>query len=292
MGDQGFTFKVNPLFLCLLAVFVLLGRGVEVLLAFGLVAIHELVHILAARRAGYPVKRLELFPFGGVVEYGGLLAMDPGREIWISLVGPLFNLIAAAGIFALLYFEIISAYYYINLLLHYNLLLGAFNLLPALPLDGGRILRGIFTSRFGFRRGTEIAIKVTKVLAGCGMVAGLLALIWQHSNLWLLLLSFFVYGAVLREQKQVIYRLMGYLTQRKDFLRGLRIKPVSQQVVSADLPVRKVITSLLPGKYNMFLILGEDFSLQGRISETKIINTFFELEDSDTRIGKLLEENK
>ncbi|MFW5999040.1 MAG: M50 family metallopeptidase [Halanaerobiaceae bacterium] len=290
MIGPGFAFKVNPLFLCLLAVFLLLGRGIEVFLAFGLVGLHEVVHIVFACRAGYPVKRLELFPFGGVVEYSGLLEMDPGQEIKISLVGPLFNLFVAAGIFVCLYFDFIPAYYYINLLLDYNLLLGTFNFLPALPLDGGRVLRGLLTSRLGFRWGTEIAVKVTKFLAGCGMAAGVLALVFRRSNLWLLLLSFFVYGAVLREQEQVIYRLMGHLTHRREFVQNLRIKPVFEQVVKDDLPLREVITSLLPGKYNLFLVLDEDFCLCGRLSETKILNSFLELEDRDVRVGKLLED--
>jgi stage IV sporulation protein FB len=79
--------------------FSFLGIFWESIIAFSLVFVHELVHSYAAHKLGYDILRIEIFPFGGVAEYLGLVAMEPLNEIKIAIVGPLFNLITAVVFF-------------------------------------------------------------------------------------------------------------------------------------------------------------------------------------------------
>ena len=113
------------------------------LLLFGSVLVHELGHALAARRFRIPTRSITLFLFGGVAQ----IAREPERpshELWVALAGPATSLLLA-GIFRLLTpgGEVVPATALMGYLSSVNLLLAAFNLLPAFPLDGGRALRAV-----------------------------------------------------------------------------------------------------------------------------------------------------
>ncbi|WP_017569675.1 site-2 protease family protein [Nocardiopsis halotolerans] len=111
-------------------------------LLYASVLVHELAHAVVARMYGLPVRRIVLYVLGGVSEIERE-APTPGREFWIAFAGPLFSLLLAAGGFGLYLFT--EPRSVVGELLFQlwiaNLLVGAFNLLPGLPLDGGRLLR-------------------------------------------------------------------------------------------------------------------------------------------------------
>ena len=112
------------------------------LLLYASVLVHELAHSVVARRYGLPVRRIALYVLGGVSEIEKE-APTPGREFWIAFAGPLFSLLIAAGSYGL--FLLADPYTVMGELLFQlwvaNLLVGVFNLLPGLPLDGGRLVR-------------------------------------------------------------------------------------------------------------------------------------------------------
>ena len=111
-------------------------------LLYASVLVHELAHSVVARMYGLPVRRIVLYVLGGVSEIERE-APTPGREFWIAFSGPLFSLILAAGAFGL--YQFADPFSVVGELLFQlwiaNLLVGVFNLLPGLPLDGGRLLR-------------------------------------------------------------------------------------------------------------------------------------------------------
>ncbi len=284
MGEPGFVFKVNPLFLLVLVIFIIGGQGVELFIAFVLVFLHEIVHLIVARRYGYQVHKIELFPFGGMAEYRGLLEMEPFQEAIVAATGPVFNL--SLALFFYYYgskIEFISTYY-LNLLLKYNLFIGLFNFLPALPLDGGRILRSIFVTKMGFCRGTLLAIKIARLFAICGAIVGILALVFQQTNIWVLFISFFVYGAAVKEKKKILYHLVSYLTKRKEYIENVDIKPVYLQVIKSDIYLQDLLTYFVPGKFNLFYIPGKDKF----ISEIELLDAFFGLKNREMTVGELV----
>ncbi len=283
------SFKVNPLFLVVIIIFSLAGMLVEALTAFILVFLHELVHFLVAWQTGHKIYKIELFPFGGMAEYKGLLEMDPWSELRIALAGPLFNLILAVLFFLMgRRFNLIPVDY-CNLLIKYNLILGVFNLLPALPLDGGRVLRSILVSKTGFKKGTNISIKTAKIIAVTGGLAGITALLLNQSNLWILFISFFVYGAATREENKVIYSLLTYLTRRKEFIENIRIKPAIVRAVRGNIFLQEVVGSIIPGKFNLFCVLDKDLDLVGIITEIRLLDMFFNLDKKDKQIKDIID---
>jgi stage IV sporulation protein FB len=153
-----------------------------VVAVFVCVALHELGHAAAAVRHGVPMKGITLYPFGGVAR----MARRPpqGRtEVAIASAGPAVNLAIAAALFVVSAGSVTSpgdgfGLRLLSVLFWANLILAGFNLLPAFPLDGGRILRGLLTVRLGWARATVWAASVGQVAAVLLIVTGLMHDFW------------------------------------------------------------------------------------------------------------------
>jgi Zn-dependent protease len=184
----GFPIKANLSFLLLLgAVFIWMGglAGVAVaLVTAGSVLLHELGHAMTARRLGVPVAGIELHFFGGAAQILDL-PRTPRDEMLIAGAGPAVSF-ALAGIgYGLATLTGASAWALFSLI---NVVLGAFNLLPAFPSDGGRILRAALVRGRGLVAATDLAVKVGRVvclaLAVVGLFSGSFQLVAVAVVLW------------------------------------------------------------------------------------------------------------
>ncbi len=170
---------------------------------FGCVVLHELGHVLTARRYGITAPDITLLPIGGLARFSRM-PEKPSEEVIISIAGPLVNLVIA-GVLVLFGADLslnpdsITTYGqgFISQLAVINLYLFAFNLIPAFPMDGGRILRAVLAFRMNRRRATEIAAHIGQLLAFAFVAAGL---IW--GNLLLVFVAVFVYLAATAESRQ------------------------------------------------------------------------------------------
>lgn len=153
-----------------------------ILAVFGCVALHELGHAAAAVRNGVPISGITLYPFGGVAR----MARRPPQgmvEVVIASAGPAVNIGIAVVLFALSAGAVVDPgdnfwMRMLGLLFWANLILAVFNLMPAFPLDGGRILRGLLTIRFGWVRATVWAASVGQVAAVLLIVVGIMQDFW------------------------------------------------------------------------------------------------------------------
>ncbi|MCB9683276.1 MAG: site-2 protease family protein [Alphaproteobacteria bacterium] len=138
---------------------------------FGSVLIHELGHAGAAGWYGIATRSILLLPVGGAAELE-VRRVSPRVDAVISLAGPVASLVL--GVLALGFGLLVGwvAAIYVGVI---NLLLGVGNLLPAFPMDGGRILRALLVSRVGLERGTQVALIVGAVFAAAFAVVGLVA---------------------------------------------------------------------------------------------------------------------
>jgi Zn-dependent protease len=175
----GFPVEINLSFLLLLAlVYVAFGglAGVIVVgLAFGSVLLHELGHALVARQLGVHVSGIELSFFGGAAKMEQM-PRSANREIAIAAAGPAVSLMLSGlglGLGGLLSSPLLAAIGQINLVL------AVFNLIPALPMDGGRILRALLSRKMDFVRATDISVQVARVVAVGFGVVGLLGGMYQ-----------------------------------------------------------------------------------------------------------------
>ncbi len=166
-----------------------LGAGVAALLTIGTVlasvTLHELGHIFAAARFGIRTGGVTLYPFGGVASLSRP-ARSATEEVVVALAGPAVNVVLAA--FAALPIALLGPVQPFMTLLAVNVGLALFNLIPAYPMDGGRVLRGGLWSWLGELRATRIAARAGQALAGLFAIAGLLG------NPMLLVIGVVVFG--------------------------------------------------------------------------------------------------
>ena len=203
---------------------------------------------------------------------------SPGRD-QVALAGPIFNLILLFYLFFT--YSGLAEPGFLSLLLQYNLIIGTVNLIPALPLDGGRVFRAFLVKNNGIKRGNDLALKVSKYLAISGIIMGILVLLTGKANLWFLFFFFFIYGMINKEEKQLFYYILQYLTRREDINSNLKISELSGQVVSATLPVKEAIYYIKPLKYSLFYVLDSDSNILGIISESCLLNSYFSHRDKD-----------
>ena len=167
----GFPVEINLSFLLLLAlVFVAFGGLPGVLVVgftFGSVLLHELGHALVARRLGVYVSGIELSFFGGAAKMVQM-PRSADHEIAIAAAGPAVSLMlggAGLGLGMLLHIPFLGwPLGLFGTIGWINLVLAGFNLIPALPMDGGRILRALLTRRMDFVRATDVSVQVARVV--------------------------------------------------------------------------------------------------------------------------------
>jgi Zn-dependent protease len=161
-----------------------LAGVVIVLLAFASVLVHELGHAIVARRLGVHTSGIELGFFGGAAKMD--IPRNANHEITIAAAGPIVSLVLAGLGLGLAAGTGLSIFAWIGWT---NLILALFNLIPALPMDGGRILRALLTKRMSYIRATDVAVTVSRVAAVAFAIVGLMGayqLLLLAPFLWLL----------------------------------------------------------------------------------------------------------
>ncbi len=176
------------------------------------IVVHELSHSFVARRRGFLVRDIVLLPVGGVSEISGLPG-TPADELAIAVAGPLasaglalFLALAGYASGAVMWPPTIFAGAILSRLMWANLLLAGFNLLPAIPMDGGRVLRAVLARRRNDLRATVLAVQIGRFI-GLAMV-----LVGVRYDLWLAVIGLFVFvGAGAERQAAAVRAAVGGL---------------------------------------------------------------------------------
>jgi len=176
-----------------------------ILSVFGCVLLHELGHALMARRFGIRTRDITLYPIGGVARLERM-PRAAGAELLIALAGPAVNFAIVAALLPIVALATPDPYsvstlgHFLEEVMVVNLGLGLFNLIPAFPMDGGRVLRALLSGWLGRVSATTVAARVGRVLAVCFGVAAL----WTGNPIHVALAAF-IYLAGRAEENQVLH---------------------------------------------------------------------------------------
>lgn len=244
--------SVHPLALLFPILAARLGSGGDMIaLAAGLLA-HEAAHLVAARCLGVGVSRLRVMPFGAAIEVENPYALSPRRIFLVAAAGPLGSAMAAILAGALAHWGLLSPAPALAAL-RVNGTLLAFNLLPALPLDGGRMLVALLLPRLGSAKAVNIGIALGRALAGLLMALTVFGLIrLGRLNLSPLLAAVFLLSSGSDEREA----LSG--TRAQALLNALRPLdkpvPVRLYAVSADCPLSTALRAARPDAMTLYAV--------------------------------------
>ena len=208
----------------------LLGAITSVLF-FSTILFHELTHSFVAQSYGANIRSITLFVFGGVAQMEEI-PKEPRMEAKISAAGPALSL--SIGILTYLIYYFLgpvslaevgttfkdAALIVVGIIAFYNILLGLFNLIPAFPMDGGRILRALFAMRMPYIAATRKAVAVGKSFAFAMGIFGLLTLT-MGIGLWLLLIALFIYFGASEEEKATVISVTLEGVKVRDVMTGV-----------------------------------------------------------------------
>lgn len=277
---------LNDCFLLLLGVYFLLGVLPQALMLFICVAWHEVCHAWVAYRAGLPPKSLELFPFGGVARFSVPLAFYPSKEARIALAGPLGSFVLALLALICKKFGGVSSDW-LSFFLQVNVILGCFNLLPGLPLDGGRLYRAWRTFQVGAGQATWEGGVLGQIWALLLGLAGLAGFFWGIMDLQSVILALFLFSLASTEKEAWPYLFWRQLWRtRYDRGEGV-LKEARWLVASCEQPLGRIVRRFRPGKYNVVAVLDGRGKLCGLVGEKEILQALLEGRWAEP-LGKLL----
>jgi len=231
-----------------------------VLAIFGCIVLHELGHALMARRFGIHTRDITLLPIGGVARLERM-PENPAQELLVALAGPAVNVVIAMVLFVvlgvwfglalfsdlkLLSDTLVAGGSFLLPVMLANVALVAFNLVPAFPMDGGRVLRALLAQRIDYVRATQIAAGIGQTLA---ILFGILG--FFHNPFWLFIALFVYLGA---EQE-------AHMVRVRSAMRGVPIREAMVtrfRTVSPEEPLASVIGELMAGSQQDFPVVEED----------------------------------
>ena len=282
----GIDLKVHWTFLLLLAYFAFAGyqgsgsvtnalvTALVIVALFVCVVLHEYGHSLVAQRLGIEIQDITVLPIGGVARLKSL-PEKPWDEVKIAIAGPLVNVVLAPIFFAIALLLGASPLDIANILQggnslgqifaylgFINVALVVFNLIPAFPLDGGRVLRGLLATRLGAVRATDVSAAIGQLFAVAFFLIGLLG-----GNFLLALVAVFIFFGATGESQMV---------RQHEQTRGLTVSDVMgtkprTETVTPYHTFGQVLDSVIHGYQEDFPVVDESGNLVGMITRDEIM---------------------
>jgi Zn-dependent protease/CBS domain-containing protein len=256
------------------------GGIIFILLLFLCVVLHEFGHALAAKRFGINTPDITLLPIGGVARLERM-PEEPKQELIIAIAGPMVNVVIAACLFFVIGSRhvissaVVQGNDMVAQLLYINVMLILFNLLPAFPMDGGRILRAVLASRMNYARATQVAASVGQ---GFAFLFGFIGL---FGNPWLIFIALFVYIGASQE---------AALAQMRDVSRRF---PVSAAMVrdfrtlAESASLEEAVDALLATSQHDFPVVDDSGNVAGVLTRNDLISALRKA-DPSTRVSDVM----
>lgn len=288
----GIRWSVHPLFVLIMLASVLTGSFVELLTLFAIVLVHELGHVIAARSFGWTVREVKLLPFGGVAEVEDGSGLPAKEEALVALAGPLQNVWMAGAAWLLGQIGIWqpewAAY-----VCQANIMIGLFNLLPILPLDGGKLLQAGLSRTLTFHGtlvwGTRISLFFSALMIVGAAVPALLSKNAVHLHANLLAVGLFLLLTNWTAYRNIPFLFLRFLTNRaasasKQVSRGTWAFPI---IVPKGYTVLAALRLFKRDSYHLIVVMEERGDVLGVLPEQRLVSGFLSDGKADRAVLEL-----
>lgn len=249
--------------------FILLSLNKSIILAFISIFLHEISHIVIAKKNGCKFNNFKIHIYGTSAEFINIDELSKREKIQIYLAGPCMNLAVACIFF---FVGLIINNSIVDKMININLSLLFFNILPAYPLDGSRVLEIILSEKILYKEVTDIISKISYIIALGLITISLVIFIYNKGiNISLIIAAIIIYLITRSEKKSAMYILMGNIFVKRNKL--LRNKYIENKSISVyyKLGLANVMAIIDKNRFNSFYVLDDDLRLLFIMHEDELI---------------------
>lgn len=249
--------------------FILLSLNKSIILAFISIFLHEISHIVIAKKNGCKFNNFKIHIYGTSAEFINIDELSKREKIQIYLAGPCMNLAVACIFF---FVGLIINNSIVDKMININLSLLFFNILPAYPLDGSRVLEIILSEKILYKEVTDIISKISYMIALGLITISLVIFIYNKGiNISLIIAAIIIYLITRSEKKSAMYILMGNIFVKRNKL--LRNKYIENKSISVyyKLGLANVMAIIDKNRFNSFYVLDDDLKLLFIMHEDELI---------------------
>jgi len=273
----GTTYRFHPLFTLILIGSALTGYFLEAVTLFGIVLVHELGHLAAAKGFGWRVREVQLLPFGGVIVVEELGTVATGEELIVTLAGPLQHVWMILTAWLVQWFGIGDPAWW-NYFIEANVMIGLFNLLPVLPLDGGKVMQCLLGYVLPYHRTILYTAWISMVLSAVVIAAAVVQLLSGQLPLNLLVIGLFLLISNWYAYRQLPYHFFRFLMSRGERVSRLLSKGTLAQpiVVTKQRTMAETVKLFMREKYHLIYVVNEKGRIQAVLPEQQLVSGYLE----------------
>lgn len=248
---------------------VLISLNKSLVIAFISILIHEIAHIIVAKRRGGKFNNLQVHIYGALAEFTNIDEMSEGDKVAIYLSGPISNFVIIC-IFTII--NTITKNSVFESIISINIGLCIFNLLPAYPLDGARILEAVLSRKMLYKKVNKIIIRVSYFISTIFLTVFILIFIYKHTiNLSMAIAGITIFYITKKENETSAYILMGNIfIKRRKLLKDKYIENRSISVYYKQ-GLANVMSIIDKNKFNIFYVLDDELRVIFTMNEYELI---------------------
>ncbi len=261
--------KINIWFFPMLFSAIIGGYADIFSIAYAVAFFHEISHVFCAHVLNVPVSNIIIYPFGMCAELSDEYIKNSEKEFLIAFSGPLFNIILA------LFCLVLNDFFKHSLLIYcidINIAMCIINILPSLPLDGGRMLKSILTIRYGILRSYNFMLKISKLIIFFLVFTAIFLLVVSRFNFSLILISAFLMQNICSEQKTITLITLKEILCSKDNPQIISNTPTKLLSATKNIPARSLLSKLSYDYFYVINIIDESGKIIKTITETEVVS--------------------